>query len=54
LAAQLADLSDRAVGEHYGVCANAEVANRRRIVARPKVLQAIEKLRQKLQKQRSK
>jgi hypothetical protein len=26
LAAQLADLSGRAVGEHYGVCANAVVA----------------------------
>jgi hypothetical protein len=30
LAAQLADLSGRAIGEHYGIFANAVVANRRR------------------------
>ena len=50
LAAQLADLSGRAVGEHYGVCANAVVANRRRLAARPEVLQAIEKLGRRLRK----
>jgi len=50
LAAQLADLSGRAVGEHYGVCANAVVANRRRLAARPEVLQIIEKLGRRLRK----
>jgi chromosomal replication initiation ATPase DnaA len=54
LAAQLADLSGRAVGKHYGICANAVVANRRRLAARPEVLQAIENLSQKLRKRRSK
>jgi hypothetical protein len=44
LVAQRADLSGRAVGEQYGVCANAVVANRRRLAARPEVLQVIEKL----------
>ncbi len=54
LAAQLADLSGRAVGEHYGVCANAVVANRRRLAARPEVLQVIEKLRRTLQRRKVK
>ena len=54
LAAQLADLSGRAVGEHYGVCANAVVANRRRWAARPAVLQVIEKLGRKLQRRKLK
>jgi predicted RND superfamily exporter protein len=54
LAAQLADLSGRAVGEHYGTCANVVVANRRPMAARPEVLQAIEKLSHKLKKRRSK
>ena len=54
LAAQLADPSGRAVDEHYGMCANAVVANHHRLAARPEVLQAIENLSQKLRKRRSK
>ena len=48
LAAQLADLSGRAIGEHYGICANAVVANRRRLATRPEVLQVITTLGGKL------
>jgi len=54
LAAQLADLSGRAIGEHYGVCANAIGANRRRLAARPEVLQVIETLGRKLRKRKLK
>ena len=50
LAARLADLSNREIAEHYGVGANAIGANRRRLAARPPVLQAIETLTQKLRK----
>ncbi|MGO9111926.1 MAG: hypothetical protein ACLP9L_22085, partial [Thermoguttaceae bacterium] len=34
LAAQLADLTGRAIGEHYGICATAVGANRRRLATR--------------------
>ena len=51
LAAQLADLSGRAIGAHYGVCANAIGANRRRLATRPAVLQVIETLRRELRRQ---
>ncbi|MGO9468072.1 MAG: hypothetical protein ACLQVF_28400 [Isosphaeraceae bacterium] len=50
LAAQLADLSGRAIGDHYGVCANAVGANRRRLATRAEVLQVIETLVRKLRK----
>jgi hypothetical protein len=48
LAAQLADLSGRAIGEHYGMCATAVGASRRRLPTRPEVLQVIEILARKL------
>jgi hypothetical protein len=48
LAAQLADLSSRAIGEHYGMGATAVGANRRRLAMRPEMLQLVETLRQKL------
>ncbi len=51
LAAQLADLSGRAIGAHYGVCANAIGANRRRLAMRPEVLEVIETLGRKLRGQ---
>jgi len=54
LAEQLADLSGRAIGEHYGICANAVVANRRRLAARPELLQVIETLSRKLQSRKLK
>ncbi|NLX95055.1 MAG: transposase [Rhodopirellula sp.] len=54
LAAQLADLSGRAIGEHYGICANAVVANRRRLATRPEVLQVIETLGRRLRKRKLK
>ena len=52
LAAQLADLSGRAIGDHYGVCANAVGANRRRLATRTEVLQVIETLVRKLGKRK--
>jgi hypothetical protein len=52
LAAQLADLSGRAVGEHYGMCANGVGANRRRLATRPEVLQVVESLGRKLRKRK--
>jgi REP element-mobilizing transposase RayT len=54
LAAQLADLSGRAIGEHYGMCATAVGANRRRLATRPEVLQVIEILGRKLRKRKLK
>ena len=50
LAAQLADLSGRAVGEHYVMCASAIGANRRRLAMRPELLQVIETLGRRLRK----
>ena len=50
LAAQLADLSGRAIGEHYGMCASAIGANRRRLAMRPELLQVIETLGRRLRK----
>ncbi len=52
LAAQLADLSGRALGAHDGTCANAVGANRRRLATRPKLLQVIETLRRKLRERK--
>jgi len=52
LAAQLADLSNREIGEHYGVSANALGANRRRLARRPPVVEVIEKLGQQLRKRK--
>ena len=54
LAAQLADLSGRAVGEHYGMCANGVGANRRRLATRPEVLQVVETLGRKLRRRKLK
>ena len=54
LAAQLADLTGRAIGEHYGICATAVGANRRRLATRPDVLQVIETLGRKLRRQKLK
>lgn len=54
LAAQLTDLSGRAIGEHDGVCATAIGASRRRLAARPEVLLVIEILARKLRKRRLK
>jgi REP element-mobilizing transposase RayT len=51
LAAQLADLSGREIGKHYGMCATAVGANRRRLATRSEVLQVIEILGRKLRKQ---
>ncbi len=48
LAAQLADLSSRAIGEHYRMGATAVGANRRRLAMRPEMLQLVQTLRQKL------
>jgi hypothetical protein len=52
LAAQPADLSGRAIGEHYGMCARAVGASRRRLATRPEVLQVIEILGRKLRKRK--
>ena len=45
LAAQLADMSGRAIGEHYAIGATGLGANRRRLVSRPDVLQVVENAR---------
>jgi hypothetical protein len=50
LAAQLAGLSGRAMGAHYGVCAAAVGANRRRLATRPEALEIIDTLGRKLRK----
>jgi len=44
LAAQLADMSSRAIGEHYGIGATAVAANHRRLTTRPDVLKVVETL----------
>ena len=53
LAAQLADISNRAIGEHYRVGATAVGANRRRLVSRPDVLKVVETLSRRLRKKKS-
>jgi hypothetical protein len=52
LAAQPANLSGRAIGEHHGLCATAVGASRRRSATRPEVLQVIEILGRKLRKRK--
>jgi REP element-mobilizing transposase RayT len=54
LAAQLADMSGRAIGEHYGIGATAIGANRRRLASRPDVLQVVESIGRQLRKKKSK
>jgi len=54
LAARLADLSRRAIGAHYGICAHGVVANRRQLATRPELLQVIETLGRTLRKQKLK
>lgn len=54
LAAQLADMSGRAIGEHYGIGATAVGANRRRFLSRPDPLQVIETLGRKSPDMKSK
>ena len=50
LAAQLADMSGRAIGAHYGIGATAVGAINCRLAARPDVLQIVETLAQQLRK----
>jgi putative transposase len=50
LAAQLADISGRAIGEHFGIGATAVGANRRRLASRPDALQVVETLGRQLRK----
>jgi len=47
LAAQLADLSCRAIGEYFGIGATAMGANRRRPTSRPEILRVIRTLSRK-------
>jgi len=54
LAAQLADMSGRAIGAHYGIGATGVGANRRRMASRPDVLQVVEALGQRLRKKKQK
>jgi len=54
LAAQLADVNCRAIGEHYGIGATALGANRRRPTSRREILRVIETLSRKLRKKKSK
>lgn len=48
LAAQLADLTARAIGEHYGIGATAVGANHRRLAGRPEVQDVVETLARRL------
>ncbi|NLX99653.1 MAG: hypothetical protein GXY83_26270 [Rhodopirellula sp.] len=50
LAARLADMTGRAIGEHYGIGATGVVATHRRLADRPEVLQVVETLARKLRK----
>ncbi len=54
LAAQLADMSGRAIGEHYGIGATAVGANRGRLASRPEVFHVVETLRRQLRKTKRK
>jgi len=52
LAAELADLSSRAIGERYGIGATAVAANRCRLAARPEQMKVVETLAAQLRKRR--
>jgi hypothetical protein len=54
LAAQLADLSSRAIGEHYGIGAAAVPANHARLTARAELLEVVERLSTQLRKRKLK
>lgn len=54
LAARLADLSSREIGQHYGIGATAIAANHSRLASRPDVLQIVEKLSVQLWKRKGK
>jgi putative transposase len=50
LAARLADMTGRAIGEHYGIGATGVAATHRRLAQRPELLQIVETLTGKLRK----
>ena len=52
LAARLADMTDRAIGEHYGIGATGGAATHRRQADWPEVLQVVEVLARKLRKRK--
>jgi REP element-mobilizing transposase RayT len=54
LAARLADMTGRAIGEHYGIGATGVAATHRRLADQPGVLQVVETLARELQKQKRK
>ena len=54
LAAQLADMSNREIGEHYGIGATAVAANHGRLAVRPEVLKVVETLAGQLRKKKRK
>jgi hypothetical protein len=54
LAAQLAEMSRRAVGAHYGIGGSAVAANHSRPVEQPELLQAVETLSAKLRRRKLK
>jgi REP element-mobilizing transposase RayT len=54
LAARLADLTNRAIGEHYGIGAAAVGANHSRLANRPDVLQIVDTLARQLRKKKVK
>ena len=54
LAAQLADMSSRAVGSHYGIGATAVAANHCRLAARPELLKVVETLATQLRRKKIK
>ena len=54
LAAQLSDMSSRAIGEHYGIGATAVAANHSRLTARPDVMEVVERLSAQLRRKKLK
>jgi hypothetical protein len=54
LAAQFADMSSRAVGEHYGMGATAVAENHRRLTGRPELLKIVQTLAARLRTKKRK
>jgi len=54
LAAQLSDMSSRAIGQHYGIGSTAVAENHARLASRPQVLEVVNELSVQLRKTKSK
>ena len=54
LAAQLSDMSSRAIGQHYGIGGTAVTENHARLASRPEVLEVVRQLSARLRKTKAK